>query len=346
MKVILVEDDRIALMGLQRALSAFKDIEVVGMFTDGKEAVASIAALQPDAVFLDIMMPEMDGLEARSLIAKLCPKAAIIFVTGDKSYAIDAFEHDALDYILKPFSRARLSNTIDRLREQLLHLQIETLSEESASQPEEQSEERLTFYCMKFMRIQHPGQRQVALKWRTVKVKELFAYLFHHRGKWISSNTLLELLWPDVEEHKGLTNLQTSIYRIRKMHAETIGGNFFHIKYQNRGYILETNQLRIDSEDWEQRLRQAGELTNQSAAEHHKLLLAYEGDYLGKENYAWAEIERQRLKSIWLLLAQKLVQFYNTRGMDSRTKEIYRYSHQMLGKEVHLNSEPASFYNQ
>jgi two-component system LytT family response regulator len=102
---------------LRTMLSKENDVEILAECADGKEALAAIKQHNPDAVFLDIQMPEMDGFEVLSHLKG--PKMPqIIFVTAYDEYAVKAFEVHALDYLLKPFDRDRLRDALARIREQ------------------------------------------------------------------------------------------------------------------------------------------------------------------------------------------------------------------------------------
>lgn len=113
--VLIIDDERICRSGLVRLLSAHPDIEIAGECADGLEAIAAIRALCPSLVFLDIQMPEMDGFAVlRSLAPEETPR--VIFVTAYDQYAIRAFEVNALDYLLKPFSDERFDRALARAR--------------------------------------------------------------------------------------------------------------------------------------------------------------------------------------------------------------------------------------
>ena len=114
-RVLLVDDERLARRGLELRLAAAADVEVVGECANGRDAIAQIASLAPDAVFLDIQMPGLTGLD---VVAHLPQDAMpiIIFVTAYDRYAIDAFEARALDYLLKPVDDDRLTQTLERVR--------------------------------------------------------------------------------------------------------------------------------------------------------------------------------------------------------------------------------------
>ena len=114
-RVLLVDDERLARRGLELRLAAATDVEVVGECANGRDAIAQIASLAPDAVFLDIQMPGLTGLD---VVAHLPQDAMpiIIFVTAYDRYAIDAFEARALDYLLKPVDDDRLTQTLARVR--------------------------------------------------------------------------------------------------------------------------------------------------------------------------------------------------------------------------------------
>ncbi len=114
-RVLLVDDERLARRGLELRLAAATDVEVVGECANGRDAIAQIASLAPDAVFLDIQMPGLTGLD---VVAHLPQDAMpiIIFVTAYDRYAIDAFEARALDYLLKPVDDDRLTQTLERVR--------------------------------------------------------------------------------------------------------------------------------------------------------------------------------------------------------------------------------------
>ncbi len=110
---MIVEDEPLARRRLQRLLRDRDDIEVVGAAADGDEALAMIASLAPDLLFLDIQMPGMGGFDVLAeLGGQGCP--FVIFTTAFDRYALRAFEVHALDYLLKPFDGTRLAAALDR----------------------------------------------------------------------------------------------------------------------------------------------------------------------------------------------------------------------------------------
>ena len=116
MRTLIVDDELPARERLQRLLAEIEDVEVIGEADDGPRAVELIEALSPDVVFLDIQMPGLNGFE---VIEALEDPPPLIFVTAYDEYAIRAFEVNALDYLLKPFSRERLAKAVRRARESL-----------------------------------------------------------------------------------------------------------------------------------------------------------------------------------------------------------------------------------
>ena len=116
MRVLIVDDEAPARDKLRRWLSQHADLEIAGESADGLAAAAAIEQLEPDAVFLDIQMPGLSGLEvAAQLEAGTAP--LLVFVTAFDEHAIRAFDLNAVDYLLKPYDRDRLEKSLHRLRE-------------------------------------------------------------------------------------------------------------------------------------------------------------------------------------------------------------------------------------
>lgn len=112
---LVVDDEPIARHAIVRQLRDDAEIELVGECGDGASAVAAIRSRSPDLVFLDIQMPAMTGMDVVAAIgAERMP--ATIFVTAFEQYAVRAFEANAVDYLVKPFSRARFASTLQRAK--------------------------------------------------------------------------------------------------------------------------------------------------------------------------------------------------------------------------------------
>jgi len=114
---VIVDDERLMREQIAgRLKEAWPELVIVGEAGNGREAVAMVGSLEPDIVFLDINMPEMDGIKAAQALAG---KAHLVFVTAYDQYAISAFDHGAIDYLLKPVEPARVALACRRLRERL-----------------------------------------------------------------------------------------------------------------------------------------------------------------------------------------------------------------------------------
>lgn len=118
-RTLLVDDEPLAIRGLDIRLRAFDDIDIIGTCSNGREAVKVIREQKPDLVFLDIQMPGFDGFSVlRSLVGDV-QIPLVVFVTAFDQYALDAFKAHALDYLLKPVDEDRLAKSIERVREGL-----------------------------------------------------------------------------------------------------------------------------------------------------------------------------------------------------------------------------------
>ena len=117
-RTILVDDEKLAIQGLELRLQHFEDIEIVATCQNGREAIRKIKTLKPDLVFLDIQMPGFDGFSVVQGVMDIDPPL-FVFVTAYSEHAIKAFEADAIDYLMKPVEPERLADTMDRVRTRL-----------------------------------------------------------------------------------------------------------------------------------------------------------------------------------------------------------------------------------
>jgi two-component system LytT family response regulator len=116
-KVLIVDDEPLALQSIRIALENFQQIEIAGECTNGFDAVKMVKEMKPDILFLDIKMPKLDGFDVIELLGDDTP--FIVFVTAYDEYAIKAFEARAVDYLLKPVKVERLAKTLDQIEERI-----------------------------------------------------------------------------------------------------------------------------------------------------------------------------------------------------------------------------------
>ncbi len=136
-KVILIDDEPLARTLLLEYLENYPELEVVAECNDGFEGAKAIAQHQPDLLFLDIQMPRINGFELLEIIQE---QPAVIFTTAYDEYALKAFEANALDYLLKPFSRQRFDQAVQKWMNQPSgrNKLISSIRETPLKQPDEQ----------------------------------------------------------------------------------------------------------------------------------------------------------------------------------------------------------------
>jgi two-component system LytT family response regulator len=127
-RALIVDDEPLARRSIRLLLERDHDIEIAGECTNGADAVEFVKVERPDLVFLDIQMPGLSGFDVLETLSKCGPLPVIVFVTAFDEHAIRAFEFNALDYLLKPFSDERFERSLERAKSQLTQQEISQLS--------------------------------------------------------------------------------------------------------------------------------------------------------------------------------------------------------------------------
>lgn len=299
MKVVLIDDEQLANDVFEMLLQEIDGIEIVGMYTDAKFALTDLERLDVDVVFLDMEMGDVHGLAyAEELMLKF-PKIEVVFVTAHPQYALEAFEVNAMDYLLKPVKLTRLQKTIRKLNEK------RQLFEQQKKMNETEGF-HLFARTMGSFHLLDSDNREV--KWRTRKVKELFVYLWYHREKATHRSRIMEELWSDLPDEKAATLMHTTIYQLRKGIKEM--GIENPISLVNEKYML-TLDIKSDYGELEQTLQSL----EMSRATIEKLIELYQGDFLEEEDYHWAISIQEKMRRSFL---QYLEQFLSNLEADKR----------------------------
>lgn len=287
MRVILIDDEPIALEILASLLLDYRDVEIVGSYTHPFSALKEIEEVNPDVVFLDIEMGEANGLEIAESFMRNHYDFQIVFVTAYSEYAVDAFEINAIDYLLKPIQNHRLDKTIRRLRER------EQAGQEENENPDTQSNSLTIQSLSSFQVIDSRGEQ---IRWRTKKTKELFAYLWMNRGDFVSKTKIVEAIFPDKDFSSAFTLLYTTVYQLRKS-LEKLGYKK-GINYLNDGY-----QLKISVKNDLEELNALLDLKEQKDEQVLRIIELYKGGFLEEEGYDWAiEYQQWHKKRVFQVL--------------------------------------------
>ena len=325
-RVILIDDEQLALSYLEYQLTSIGNINIIGKYTDTSQAKEVIENNQVDVVFLDIQMPEVNGLEFAELLLENQPSLNIVFITAYQEYAIKAFELNALDYILKPVNSKRLLKTISRIQGQ-----------EEFKYLEGKLEKDKFLYLNLLGKINlssHDGET-IPLKWRTGKAEQLFHYLIHSRETPLDKSVLVDLFWEDFEYKNAQQQLYATIYQIRKTLKGL--GEYFIIKSNMNGYQLIFNRVKLDTEEVEKVFN--NEVRQDNIKEFERAVEKGRGDYLPGCDFDWCLMERQRLSILWLQAYFRLIEWYSTRG---KLEKVINHSLNILS--YHPYEERAYFY--
>lgn len=269
MRVIIVDDEPDILEDIKINILKYNDFEVIGTYQNPFKAFEAFEGDKPDIAFLDIEMPGMSGIDLAEKFLEVNSRIKIIFITAFNHYATQAFEVNALDYILKPIHPHRMRKAIERLGA-VSYVLIT---------PMEHVIRIRTFGCFE---IQVDG---IPIKWNRSKAKELLAYLLHFEGVKKTKYKICEELWPEYEPKKALVNLQTAMCSLRKS-LGNLGIKDIKIEFIEESYILKLGNVLFDAREFE-KLYKKGKKNRETAKE---AVQYYKGDYMESEDWIWAQL--------------------------------------------------------
>lgn len=300
MNVVIIDDEILAVSYLEDLLRKIDDIQIVGKFTDPLIAFKKIVSLQVDVVFLDMEMGEMHGLEVAEKIMETFNEIEIIFVTAYPSYALKAFEVNAIDYLMKPVRLDRLTKAITKVRQQIKLYNYK-------NQYSQQSSKDLYICSLGSFRLLN-GQQNV-IKWRTRKVQELFVFLWHHQNKPVHKARIIEELWSDTDMEKAVALLHTTVYQLRRTFKENnieksvvLKNDRYHLFIQ-----IESDMNKLEKILYEE---------DPSVENIKKILRLYVGDYLEEESYPWIIQKQHQLKNLVLNYLESFLKKKSTHHVD------------------------------
>lgn len=201
---IVVDDEWYSLTEICDLAEKTGVMSVEGRFQNGADALREADRIHPQAAFIDIEMPEMDGLTLAEKLLENDPDMKIVFITGWNKYAVAAFELNALDYIMKPVNRVRFEKMAQRLKAEL-----------SVLEPDGKAAPKIC--CFGKFEVMQNG---VPVVWQRTKAEELFALLVLNANAYVAKDVILQNLWPYYGRAKSLPILQTSVCKIRNVLSE------------------------------------------------------------------------------------------------------------------------------
>lgn len=308
LNVVIIDNEIPSLNLLKMFLERSGQVNVLAAFTEPNEALKNIINIKPDVVFLDIEMPEVNGLELANHLIKQDDELMVVFVTGYNQYAFEAFQVNAFDYILKP---ANL-NSIQKCVSRLMKFWIRRNKEKTIG-----IEKKIC--CFEDFKVY--GDSGI-VKWPTRKVEEILAYFVVHRNSDVEGWALGEILWPEEEPDKIKAKLHTSIFRLRKTIRENNLPIEIHSEKGGNGvYRCSLHKLSCDLTTFENIVLRNFIINKDNIDEFEQACLLYKDDLFSKKNYEWCESKKEYLRQAYLNTLRNIASFYMEENLHQNALE-------------------------
>jgi two-component SAPR family response regulator len=302
--VLLVDDEKPCLEELRWQLRKYPDIEIAGAYTNPSTALAAAAESCSDAVFLDIDMPGVSGLELALRIQAQCPGAVVIFVTAHAQYALEAFNVFPLDFLLKPVKEARLDETVKHLRAQHALL--------AAAAPES----RVQIRCFGPFELRAGTE----VKWGTRRVRELLLYLIDRGGASPTKEEMLSALFGGQADKSTANNLYMTIYRLRAL-LTALDAEGRYLRLSDDCGLRITPDV-CDVTDFMAFARDNAVITGKNAVEASRILSLARGPYLENEPFDWAAERAPELEAEYERIALGLAAYHAVAGRAPEAENV------------------------
>lgn len=299
-RVIIMDDEPLSLLNMEKKLNEFNFIKVVKVFSNATELLNDEQTLDFQVAFLDVEMPGLNGLEIAKILTTRNPNVHIVFTTAHRDYAVQAFELQSIDYLLKPISLSRLEMTIERIQErtQLKNSQL------ASAQPVTPS---LNIQCFGGFTVYHDNK---VVHWRTIKTKELFAFLFSNLHIQVHRDIILDTIWAETEYQKARVQLHTTVSYLRTT-LNSLGYKNV-LNYANECYILQLNDFQCDVFELGQLLKNTEELGRLDIERAEAFVQNHQGEYMETTDYPWVTTKVNIFHKQFTLLLDYLIGYYTT----------------------------------
>ncbi|WP_144510265.1 response regulator [Bacillus sp. FJAT-22090] len=298
-QTILVDDEILSISLLEYKLQDFPNINIAKVYTHPDQVLSDLATKKIDVAFLDVEMGEMNGLDLAELILSIQPSVHIVFVTAHMEYAVQAFEINSIDYLLKPVTTKRLQKTINRLTEK-----IET---NNNSVPND-SIAPISIKCFNELQVFHNNQ---LIPFKTLKVKELFGFLLTHMNTYINRDILIDTLWPEHDYQKSKIHLHTCLSHLRKMLKELGYPNC--ITFANQSYYFTLDPVICDAIEFDKGIKSLTVIDSTNIQQAENISQLYTGAFMELNGYNWALTKTHFYHEQMLNLLDKLIMYFQHR---------------------------------
>ncbi|MDR3644916.1 MAG: response regulator [Clostridia bacterium] len=309
LKVILVDDELPALEETNYLLGKYSTLEVTGMYQSAEEAMQALSEQKAGAVFLDIDMPGVNGLELAMKIQELYAGILIVFITAFSEYALEAFRVYPVDYILKPVNEKRLELTVRHLLEQSALRKM--LLQEST---------KTYIHCFGSFEVYSESSEKLQMKFATRQAKQMFAYLVAHLEKPVSRQELIDNIFGGDYDSKTVNLLHVTAYKLR-IALEEIGASRSSITIRGN-YILETAGGVCDYIDFTHFVRENAYISDDNIGQAEQIASLYKGTFLEDEDYLWADEISAQLETQYEELVLSMARYYLQRHKNQKCEKL------------------------
>lgn len=295
-KAMVIDDEWYNLEETSEFVENTGFFHVTGKYQNPIKALEEVTSNYPQVAFVDIELPEMDGITFAEKLLEINPSMIIVFITSYNQYAVQAFDLNAMDYILKPIKSERFNRMVEKIKNEV------SLRPQNTSQI-------LKIKCFNHLTV---TIGDIPVKWERAKAEELFAYLLMYHGSYVHKEKIIENLWAGYKPEKALQILQTSVCKIRNLFSQI--KNVVSLNYSGNRYCLiveggESDYLQVEIalSDYK-----ADDKSTFDGLE--KACNLFGKGFLTEEGYSWSLVKDQEMRAGLVAALKEIMNVYVVDG--------------------------------